>query len=330
MPSAVDSLRFVSHSGLITNLRRLHQRTMFVLDSNVILALTNSQKRGEPPPLPYRNLLLATRQRAHVDWRVRKRFIPIDPVFAVMELTKQNSRADYAIYRSYFDDFFRKIYQIDDYDPAWVAATYDAAIGTVNSFHCAVSETIAKIRTLVPIHGKQSNQRILDACDQYLTWILEKRNSLAVIGGPLLQLAVYAIAGDPHARRFLKLGHGANESDEFVAANVAWDMMYWIHLETNYHFKRYEGTVICTSDHALVQLLCHRKNMGPRLDPSEIQGVTDFSSMGIFTLPSIARIDDTKLGPEISKRLMRFWLHLDEESTDDVKFGLKNLFRPEP
>lgn len=321
----MNSPVFVTHAGVITNLAQLHPKTLFVLDSNVVLTLTSNHTRLETLAPQYLNLLQALRQRAYSSWKVRQAFIPIDPVFAVMELTKQEARRDFDAYRKYFNDLFERIFHLRDYDPAWVADTYEMAICLIDSTHSSVADTVRKVSSLIPELGKPSNEQILQACDSFLDWVWEERDRLALIGGPLLQAAIYAISGSPEARRLLKIDRAQRHDADAIARNVAWDFMYWIHLDMNYHIKRYENTVVCTSDEALVTLLTQRLNTGPRLDPKVAAEQSDIESSGVIFGPSLSRIEETRLGNQIRNRLLQFWSKLDKASTADVKFGIKNI-----
>lgn len=318
-------LRFVGHRGEITNLRRLPAKTMFVADSNLVLRLASKNEGFEGLPKSYRSFLLATRQRAHSGWKIREKFIPIDPTFAIMELTKQNIKPDFAAYLDYFNNFFKSVYLLDGYDPLWVRSTYEPAIDLIKATVPSIQETVLKTFSLIPSSGKHSNQLILDACDKFLDWVKSEQTRLVLIGGPLLLAAIYAIAGSPQAQKLLKVERSRRSDPCAVASNVAWDFMYWIHLDMNYHFKRYESTVVCTADSALIDLLVQRFNTGPRLDGKASYAVTEVPSTGTIRTPTLARIDDTTLGQKIATRLINFWKHIDDASTDDVKFGLNNL-----
>jgi hypothetical protein len=321
----VNSPVFVTHTGVIKNLARLHPRTLFVLDSNVVLTLTNNHKQLEKLAPQYLKLLQALRQRAHQSWKVRQAFIPIDPVFAVMELTKQEARRDFDIYRKYLDDFFGKIFNLNDYDPSWVADTYESAMRYIDFNHSSIAETVRKVISLIPELRKPSNEQILQACDSFLDWIWQERDRLTMIGGPLLQAGIYAIAGSPEARRLLKVDRAQRQDADALSRNVAWDFMYWTHLEMNYHFKRYETTVICTSDEALVALLTQRLNTGPRIDPRLVEETSDIDSDGLISGPSLSRIEETHLGNKIRYRILHFWAKIDATTTHDVKFGIRNV-----
>lgn len=321
-------LRFVGHTGEIRNLRRLSMKTMFVVDSNLVLNLLSKAARFDRLPPSYRSFLLATRQRALASWKVQEKFIPIDPVLAIMELTKQSSRPDFSAFLSYFDDFFSKVYMLDGYDPAWVKLAYDPALGLVRSTQPSIQETVLRVFSLIPPPGPRSNKVILDACDSFLQWTLDEQDRLVLMGGPLLQAAIYAIAGSPQARRLLKVELSKRMEPSEVAANVAWDFMYWIHSDINYHFKRYDNTVVCTADAALVDLLSLRRNKGPRFSAVLSNALTEIPSAGEIEATPLARIDETSLGADITELLVDFWRRLNARSVDHVKFGLQSsLFR---
>lgn len=315
-------LRFVGHTGEIINLRRLPAKTMFVVDSNLVLRLVSKHEDFDQLPRSYRNFLLTTRQRAHIGWKVREKFIPVDPTLAIMELTKQNSKPDFPTYLAFFDDFFRRIYFLDGYDPLWVQSTYEPSFELIKSAVPSIQETVLKVFSLIPPSGKHSNQFVLDACDNFLEWVMNEQDRLVLIGGPLLQAAIYAIAGSPQAQKLLKIERSRRTDPCAVASNVAWDFMYWVYLDMNYHFKRYDNTIVCTADSALIDLLTQRRNTGPRLDRKASYTHTEVPSTGTITATPLARVDDTTLGIQIAKRLVDFWTHLDEHSISDIKFGL--------
>lgn len=318
-------LRFVGHGGEITNLRRLPAKTIFVADSNLVLRLISKNELFQDLPKSYRNFLLATRQRARIGWKVREKFIPIDPTFAVMELTKQDLTPDFAAYLDYFSNFFKLVYLLDGYDPSWVKSSYDCALSLIEETVPSIQRTVLKIFSLIPPSGKHKNQVILDACDSFLEWVKSEQSSLSLIGGPLLHAAMYAIAGSPQAQRLIKVERSKRTDPFSVATNVAWDFMYWIHLDMNYHFKRYDNTIICTADGALVELLTQRRNTGPRFDHKGAFAAMEVPSTGIIAAPTLARLDDTTLGNQVAARIIDFWKYMDSNSTDDVKFGFNHL-----
>lgn len=318
-------LRFVGHSGEITDLRRLPAKTMFVADSNLVLRLVTKNELFEELPKSYRNFLLTTRQRARIGWKVRERFIPIDPTFAIMELTKQDLKPDFDAYLVYFNNFFKSVYLLDGYDPLWVRSSYEPAINLIEETVPSIQRTVLKTFALIPPSGKHNNQVILDACDNLLDWVKSEHGNLVLIGGPILLAAIYAIAGSPQAQKLIKVERSKRTDPFAVASNVAWDFMYWIHLDMNYHFKRYDNIVVCTADGALVDLLTQRLNTGPRFGGRAAFVAMEVPSTGTITIPTLARLDDTNLGIQVATRLIDFWKYMDDNSTEDVKFGLNTL-----
>lgn len=317
----MDNLRFVGHTGEITNLRRLPAKSMFVFDANTVLTLLRLVRQGGRTPPKYGTLLLVSRARVHLQWKQREKFLPVDPVFGVMELTKQDLAEDYAAYFDYIHSFFATIYQVRDCDPAWFRWVYEAALEHLQFTHHSVDLTIRKILSLAPASGSIKNADILRKVDEFLSWVIERHEELTMIGGPLLQLAVYAVAGEPGAHRFLKLARVAKDGAAMVARNVAWDLLHWINLEMHYHRRKYESTIVCTADQALADFLQLRRNLSPRIGRAAAEASRVVESFGTQKLPALSKIDETRLGLEIAQRLIAFWRQLAVVSKDDIRFG---------
>jgi len=186
--------------------------------------------------------------------------------------------------------------------------------------HQSLLLTLQQIHAAAPTSGSLQHIVVLERIDGFLDWVIAERQNLAVIGGPLLYLAVYAIAGSPEAHRFLKLSRVAKEGSDAIARNVAWDMMHWVNLDFHYHYAKYPSTVVCTSDQALADFLLIRKNLGPRTGREGMLNARVVSSYGDLNLPKLSRLDDTALSDKIARRLLTFWQRLGAEPNNEILF----------
>lgn len=317
----MNTIRFVGHTGEIKALARLHAKTMFVFDANTALTFIRHVDQRTTLDASHSRLLRVTRQRVRHHWTERSRFLPVDPVLALMELTRQDSAPDFTAYLPKFEHFFGAVFGVDNYDRNWVRMTYEPAARLLTSVHQSVRQTVQRILTATPTWGTLERSAILEQIDDYLAWLVTERDKLAMVGGPLFQLAVYAIAGSPEAHRFLKLARVAKEGPDAVSRNVAWDLMHWVNLEFHYHYAKYPSTVVCTADRALADFLLVRKNIGPRLGRAALLNAQTVNSYGNLTLPKLSRLDDTHLGEEVAKRLLAFWRQLSQDPETDVWFA---------
>lgn len=278
---------------------------MFVLDANTMLNLVRHVDQGSRLDEAHMRLLREMRQRVRRQWTERFRFLPVDPVLALMELTRQDIAPDYTAYLARFEHFFAGVYGVDNYDRGWVQFTYEPVLQLTSFVHQSISQTLQQVLVAVPTEGGLDRPTILQRIDDFLAWTMRERDNLAMIGGPLLQLAVYAIAGSPEAHRFLKLARVPKEGLEAVARNVAWDLMHWVNLEFHYHRAKYPSTVVCTSDQALADLLLTRRNRGPRIGRDAMLYTNAINSYGDLALPKLSRLDQSSLGDDIAQRLGR-------------------------
>lgn len=317
----VRSIRFISHTGEISALARQPPNTMFVFDANTVLNFMRHADHSTRLDDAHFRLLRETRQRIHIQWTQRSRYLPVEPVLALMELTRQDCEADFETYLVKFEHFFRSVYGVENLDPTWIQQTYEPVSQLLSSIHRSLLLTLKQIYAAMPASGSVQHRIVLERIDGFLNWVITERHNLAVIGGPLVYLAVYSIAGSPEAHRFLKLGKMAKEGSDAIARNVAWDMMHWVNLDFHYHYAKYPSTVVCTSDQSLADFLLMRKNLGPRIGRERMLNARVVNSYGDLNLPKLSRLDDTSLSVKVSKRLLMFWQRLGEYSDDEILFA---------
>ena len=317
----MSTIRFINHTGEITALARRPPNTMFVFDANTVLAFIRHADQATRLDGAHFRLLRETRRRVHIQWTQRSRRLPIEPVLALMELTRQDWRADFDAYLAKFEHFFRSVYGIVNLDPTWIRLAYEPASRLLSSVHQSILLTLQEIHAAMPTSGSLQHSVVLERIDGFLNWVIAERQNLAVIGGPLIYLAVYAIAGSPEAHRFLKLSRVAKEGSDAIARNVAWDMMHWLNLDFHYHYAKYPSTVVCTSDQALADFLLIRKNLGPRIGREGMLDAQFVSSYGDLNLPKLSRLDGTTLGDKIMQHLLAFWQRLGEDRSNEIWFG---------
>ncbi|OMG51650.1 hypothetical protein BJN45_17165 [Azonexus hydrophilus] len=294
---------------------------MFVFDANTVLAFIRHADQATRLDDAHFRLLRETRRRVHLQWTQRSRRLPIEPVLALMELTRQDCEADFGAYLAKFEYFFRSVYGVENLDPTWIRLTYEPVSRLLSSVHHSLLLTLQQIHVTTPGSGSLQHNVMLERIDDFLDWIISERQNLAVIGGPLLYLAVYAIAGSPEAHRFLKLSRVIKEGSDAIARNVAWDMMHWVNLDFHYHYAKYPSTVVCTSDQALADFLLIRKNLGPRVGREGMLNARVVRSYGELNLPKLSRLDDTALSDKITQRLLTFWQRLREDPNTEILFS---------
>lgn len=311
-------MRFIGHTGEIKALNRLSEKCMFVLDANTVQKFLQHSDRNVRLDEESYKLLQITRRRVRQQWTVKELFIPVEPVLALMELTRQDYELDFDKYLKKFQNFFFSVYGINNYDPTWVKQVYDPVSRLVSSMHQSLFKTIEKITDLAPATGTLKEKDVLKNIDKFLKWVASEKDNLEVIGGPLLYLAVYAIAGSPEAHRFLKLQQVQSKGKEIIARNVAWDLMHWVNLDFHYHYAKYPSTIVCTSDISLADFLLIRTNSGPRIGKSAMLNRDVIVSYGNIIFPKLSRIDQTKLGSYITEKLLDFWDELFNSNPNDA------------
>lgn len=318
----MSTIRFIGHTGELKSLGGLHPKTMFVLDANTVLNISRHVDSSARLDDAHMRLLRETRRRVHLQWSQRIKFIPVEAVFAIMELTKQNLNVDYSAYEARYLRFLADVYNVHDVDPQWIRDTYEPMEKLTSTMYQSIGETLQVVMAVAPTSGRLDQREVLHRVDDFLNWMVSERDRLAMIGGPLLYLAIYAIAGSPEAQRFLKLSKLPKEGPEAVARNVAWDFMHWVNLDFHYHYAKYPNTVVCTSDQSLADFLLMRRNRGPRNAKIALERGNVVESYGDINLPRLGRLTDTKLVDELGLRIWRFWQRLSPLQDSDIYFGL--------
>jgi hypothetical protein len=320
-----EPLYFVGHQGLVDKLGCGQGRIMYIPDANLVLKLLQKGTAYKDLRGKHKEYLSVSRESVSKHWHRDKEWIPVNPLLALMELSKQHQHPDFAAYLSFHNQFFTGLYGISDVAPEWVVSTYIAAMRAHISTHPSMSKTVQKALSLIPPADKPSNTEVLAACEDLLNWMWHERDRLVIIGGPLLYICVYAIAGSPNARRFIKYSKAAKGHFKSAADNVAWDMLYWIMLEIEYHRNAYQDTIVCTSDRSLADLLSSRVNKGPRGQTVIHDGHCHVESFGDLYSFKLSKLEDTKLEREIARLLFDLFSSLDLTNDDSIRFGFNEL-----
>lgn len=322
MKAGKESLYFVGHKGKMQALDAGNANTMYIPDSNLVLALVQSTHKEKKLSGKHKHFLSVSKQAVVRSWHQKRQWIPINPVLGLMELTRQNVMPNYESYIKLYKEFFEEIYGVQDVAPEWVASTYLAALKAHVSTHPSISKTIEALYSFCPSDDKPTNSAAIEGCEKFFNWIWEERYYLTLIGGPLMYLAVYALCGSPQARAFIKYSKRSAET----AKNVAWDLMYWVMLEIDYHQGKYENTVVCTSDYALAELLSSRVNRGPRGQVSVSSEASAIESYGDFCPVKLKRLENTKLEKEVFRMLVQLLTALELVEENSIKFGFNELY----
>lgn len=317
-----ETLYFVGHKGRMQALDAGHANTMYIPDSNLVLALVQSNNKKKELAGRYKHFLSISKQAVVRSWHQDKQWIPINPILALMELTRQNLAQNYESYIKLYKEFFEGIYGVQDVSPEWVASTYLSALKAHVNTHPSISRTIEAIYSFCQSKDKPTDLEAIRSCEKLFNWVWEERSNLALIGGPLMYIAVYALCGSPQARAFIKYSKRSPET----ANNVAWDLLYWIMLEMDYHRGKYENTVVCTSDHALAELLSSRVNKGPRGQVNTSGEANFVESYGVFYPVKLKKLENTKLEKIILQMLMQLLIALDVAEKNPIKFGFNELY----
>lgn len=330
MSSNLPKLRFIGHRGERLQPKNVSGRVMFIPDANLVLSLQSKRHSYRELPQSYRDYLAATQRLTHKYWHQREQWIPVNPTFAALELSKQDRVRNEAAFTTYFADFLNDVYGINDVDPRWIASCFDATLPLLDSFFISLESTVTKLLQLMPtasLNNQELELRVNELCD----WLEGNADTLQVTGGELLYLGVYAFAGSPQARRLLKTDQATTKGIDAIARNVAWDHMYLIHREVSYRHQKYDDDIICTSDDALADLIAARTNLGPRYAPSDAGNLTHYEAYGEFTPFSLPRLEgDTRFLKNLTRRLNRFFetaarefnaepagLHVQHRNTSD-------------
>lgn len=307
MNLAKEPIYFIGHEGLKSRLEAGHQQTMYVPDANVVLKLLRFASSGMSLSEKHKHFLSVSKQAVNFLWHQNEQWIPVNPVLALMELTKQNRTPDFKSYFNLHSEFFAGIYGIKNVAPEWVAKIYFSALMAQVNTLPLIATTIEAVYKFCPESEKSSDSMIIESVENFLDWMWKEREQLFMIGGPLTYISIYAIAGSPQARNFIKY----SKRDSQTAQNVAWDMLYWLMLHINYHEARYDNLVACTSDRALAELLSSGINKGSRgqlhIDTPSGEYISAF---GDFTPAKLKRLENTNLEKEILKRFVLFMAKL--------------------
>jgi hypothetical protein len=322
MKAGKETLYFVGHKGQMQALEPGNANTMYIPDSNLVLALVQSNHKEKKLPGRHKHFLSVSKQAVVRSWHQNQQWIPINPILALMELTRQNVTPNYESYIKLYKEFFEEIYGVQDVAAEWVVSTYLAALKTHMSTHPSISRTIEAVYSFCPSEDKPTDSAAIESCEKFFNWIWEERAYLTLIGGPLMYLAVYALCGSPQARAFMKYSKRSAET----AKNVAWDLLYWVMLEIDYHQGKYENTVVCTSDYALAELLASRVNRGPRGQVSTSGEASSIESYGDFCPVKLKRLENTKLEKEIFRMLAQLLTALELVEENSIKLGFNELY----
>ena len=322
MKAGKETLYFVGHKGQMKALDAGNVNTMYIPDSNVVLSLMQSNHKKKQLSGRHKHFLSVSKQAVVRSWHQNQQWIPINPILAIMELTKQNVTPNYESYIKFYKDFFEEIYKIKDVAPEWVASTYLVALKAHIGTHPSISRTIEAVYSFCPSEDKPTDLSAKESCKKFFNWIWEQRANLTLIGGPLMYLGVYALCGSPQARAFIKY----SKRSAATANNVAWDLLYWVMLEIDYHQGKYENTVVCTSDYALAELLSSRVNRGPRGQVSSSSEASSIESYGDFSPVKLRRLESTRLEKEIFQMLMQLLTALELFEKNSIKFGFNELY----
>ena len=199
----LQKLLFVSHAGLIDIRKEKLLNVMFELDANLVLTLLGSKSKSQNLPLSIKEFVKITKKQITKHWLKKQKYIPINPSIAILELTKQFEEVNYTKYLEYFNDFFSKVYSVEDYDEQWVYSSFNSAL-ELKCVHESITATLEKVYGLISTPKKLSNIEVINKVEELLLWICQNIDELEIIGGPILQVSIYAIAGSPEARRFIK------------------------------------------------------------------------------------------------------------------------------
>lgn len=322
MNTSKEPLYFVGHNGRMNTLDAGNVNTMYIPDSNLVLALIRSNHKKQELSGKHEHFLSTTKQAVMRSWHQSQQWIPINPVLAIMELTKQNVTPNFKAYIKLYKEFFEEIYKIENVALEWVALTYLAVLQAHISTHPSICRTVEAIYSFCPPEDKPTDSTAIQSCRRFFNWIWRERKHLTLIGGPLMYLAVYALCGSPQARTFIKYSRRSAET----AKNVAWDLLYWVMLEIDYHQGKYENSVICTSDYELAEMLSSRTNKGPRGQISISTENSSIESYVCFVPVKLKRLENTKLEKEILQILIQLLMALELVEESFVKFGFNELY----
>jgi hypothetical protein len=326
MSANLPKLRFIGHGGERYQPKNASGKVMFIPDANLVLSLRSQHCNGRELPPSYRDYLAATRKLTQKYWHQREQWIPVNPTFAALELSKQDRVRNEATFISCFSGFLSDIYRINNVDPRWIVSCFEATVPLLDSFFVSLENTVTKLLQLMPT-SSPNNQELETLVNALCDWLEDNADALQVTGGELLYLGVYAFAGSPQARRLLKTDQATTKGIDVIARNVAWDHMYLIHRELSYRYQKYDDDIICTADDALADLIAARTNRGLRHAPSDAENLIHYQAYGEFTPFLLPRLEgDTRFLRKLMQRLNRFFV-IAARTFDVVPTELKDHYR---
>ena len=303
----LPAVRFIGHGGERYQPKNAMGKVMFIPDANLVLSLQSRQRNGRDLPQSYRDYLAATRILTQKYWHQREQWIPVNPSFAALELSKQDHVRNEITFASYFGSFLSDVYGVNNVDPRWITSCFKATMPLLDTFFISLEKTVTKLLQLMP-RTSPNNQELEAVVNAFCDWLELNAETLQVAGGELLYLGIYAFAGSPQARRLLKTEQSHTKGMEVVARNVAWDQMYLIYRQLSYLYKKYDDDIICTADVALADLLAVRINRGPRYGSGDVANLTQYTAYGEFTPFPFSRLEgDTRFLRKLMLRLNHFF-----------------------
>lgn len=298
---------------------------MFLLDANLVRNLELYSSRQRELPASFQEFLRVSRRQIGVHWHSRSRYIPVNPVLAVAELSKQDLAPDREAFELRAKKFFGQVYGLDDYDPAWFRSVYANAMTAVVPSLWSLTSVVDKTLELYLALDKSSDAGVEEAVCSLLTWAWDSQDWLQSFGGPPLLVAVYAFAGSPDAERILKVTKVGKQGRDVVARNVAWDFAYWTCAQIEYLRAQYQNTIVCTSDEAFADLLGrfqHASLPTERLVDLDYQ---HYALDGELTPFKLRRLEGTGLADRIGEMLRTFFVKVATTNPSFNTYGLNQL-----
>ena len=293
-------LRFVGHAGELSRLPTKSGSTMFVPDSNLLLNLLRTKGSLTKLPPAYQEYLRVVRRHVGQQWHERKSFIPVNPTYAAFELSRSGTAANKPKFDEFFYGYLRDMHGIWDVDPRWGDACFDELQRHVANVLPSFAAVFEKTFALLPAADSPSDLEIEEACDALFAWVVANVDELAVIGGPAMYVATYALAGSPDARHLMKVKEARKGRAAEVSRNVAWDFVYLQHQELSYLYRKYDETILCTADAPLAALVASKIHRGPRYAPTSLLHAAAVEVDGELTPFKFRRLDPgTKLGDRL-------------------------------
>lgn len=313
-------LYFVGHTGSLKRLVNQKGKLSFVPDSNLVLNLLQKSNEYKSLPLEYQEFLRVTRAQMRA-----RQAAPVNPVLAILELSKQDEVPDFQAYFQKFSEFFETVYPGTSFAPQWVLDVYVAAQRVVMGQLPTFTSLVQKTLELMPAGDTATDKQVISAVDSLFEWLFENRESCAVIGGMPLYVSIWGLAGSPEARRILKVSSARKGDTPSVAKNVGWDYMYWMFKEMEYQTHRHDNTIFCTGDKALALLLGSKIDQGPRI-PLAISGAFGaIPAYGNFTPFKFKKLEGTSLSEKLEEKLGSFLRGVADHADDSMLVGFNNI-----